>query len=253
MTTPTQNETVLDLSRIAAFLEGLEETIISKLIDRAQFAENLIIYEPGKSGFQGSGELSLFELRLLRQEGMDNEFGRFCAPEERPFNKNLPAPKRHVVLPDSCLALDDCDAVNVSEKILKAYKALIPEICLSGDDEQYGSSVEHDVYALQAIARRIHFGALFVSESKFQSDPKTYMALINKRDIEGLQRLLTRAEVEEKILERVALKVEHLQSQINLAVRRRVPPEAIMTFYRNHVIPLTKEGEVQYFLNRKET
>ena len=62
--------------------------------------------------------------------------------------------------------------------------------------------------------------------------------------------MLTRADVEEKILSRVADKVEHIQAEINPAVRRRIPPQAIMTFYRTHVIPLTKEGEICYFLNR---
>ena len=53
-----------DLDKIATDLEGLEETIIARLIDRAQFRRNRPTYQPGKSGFTGEGALSLFALRL---------------------------------------------------------------------------------------------------------------------------------------------------------------------------------------------
>jgi chorismate mutase len=246
-------ESALDLNLIAAYLEGLEETIIYKLIDRAQFAENRVAYQTGSSGFEGAGNLSLFDLRLRRQEELDVEFGRFCAPEERPFNHDLSKAKREVTLPPSCLKIDDLNAVNLSSRILEAYQAFVPKICPAGNDGQYGSSVEHDIYALQAIARRIHFGALYVAESKYRSDPNTYSELIRQRDTAGLMRLLTRPEVESTILKRVADKVSHIQSYTNLKVRRNIPPEAVLNFYREHVIPLTKEGQIRYFLSRKSS
>lgn len=105
--------------------------------------------------------------------------------------------------------------------------------------------------ALQAIARRIHFGSLYVAESKYQSDKTKYQNMIEAQDRKGLLAALTRTEVEEKILKRVADKVEHIQAEINPAVRRRIPSEEIMAFYRNSIIPLTKEGQVRYFLNRQ--
>lgn len=251
MLLPIRNDKGFDLSAIASNLEGLEETIIFKLMDRAQFAANPVVYQPSRSGFEGAEEQSLFEIRLRRHEDMDSEFGRFCVPEERPFLKGLPEPKRRVSLPESGLHIDDFDAVNVTGQILAAYLDLIPRICLTGDDRQYGSAVEHDVAALQAIGRRVHFGALYVAESKYQMNPSTYDGLVRDGDEEGLMAALTRREVEERILSRIADKVEHIQSQINPAVRRSVPPEAIMDFYRRHVIPLTKAGEIKYFLNRR--
>ena len=84
MLLPIQNERGFDLSSIAANLEGLEETIIFMLINRAQFAQNQMIYEPNASGFEGAEGRSLFEVRLRCHEEMDAEFGRFSAPEERP-------------------------------------------------------------------------------------------------------------------------------------------------------------------------
>jgi chorismate mutase len=161
----------IDLSYIAARLEGLEETIIFKLIDRAQFCANLSAYDQGKSGFTGELSSSLFEIRMIHQERMDAQFGRFCVPEERPFTKGLPSPQRLVNLPDSGLHIRNFNSVSQTDDILISYLELLPKICISGDDGQYGSSVEDDIYALQSIARRIHFGALFVAESKYSRDP----------------------------------------------------------------------------------
>jgi hypothetical protein len=121
MITTIHIESALDLNLIAAYLEGLEETIIYKLIDRAQFAENRVAYQRGTSGFEGAGDVSLFDLRLRRQEEMDVEFGRFCVPEERPFRRDLARPKREVRLPPSCLNIEDYNAVNVTDRILSAW------------------------------------------------------------------------------------------------------------------------------------
>ncbi len=251
MLLPIQNENGFDLSSIAANLEGLEETIIFMLLNRAQFARNQVVYEAGASGFEGGEGKSLFEIRLRRHEEMDAEFGRFHVPEERPFMKGLPDAKRRVDLPDMGLHIKDYDVVNVTEKILAAYLSLISDICESVDDGQYGSAVEHDVAALQAIARRVHFGALYVAESKYQSDREIYQRLVRDGDGERLMRRLTRAEVEERILERIEDKVDSIQAQINPLVRRWIPSRIIMGFYRQHIIPLTKEGEIRYLLNRR--
>jgi chorismate mutase len=251
VTLPAGIEALPDLATIAAHLEGLEETIISKLIDRAQFAQNLAIYRPGQSGFEGAGDTSLLELRLRRHEEMDAEFGRFCMPEERPYFKDLPPPRRRTPPPPHYLLIDDFERVNLSDRIVAAYRSLIPEICLQGDDGHHGSSSEHDVFAIQALGRRVHFGALYVAESKYSADPGSYDELIDRKDVEGIVRRLTRPEVEERILDRVAEKVEHLQSRINSAVRRRIPVDPVIGFYRSHVIPLTKQGEAAYLLNRR--
>ena len=251
MTLPAGIEALPDIATIAAHLEGLEETIISKLIDRGQFAQNLIIYQPGKSGFDGAGGRSLLEVRLRRHEEMDAEFGRFRVPEERPVFKDLPLPRRQTQPPPPYLAIDDFEQVNLSEGIVAAYRTLIPELCLPGDDGHYGSSCEHDVFAIQALGRRVHFGALYVAESKYSADPGSYDELIDREDVEAIIEQLTRPEVEERILDRVARKVEHLQSRINTAVRRRIPAEAVNRFYREHIIPLTKQGEAAYLLHRR--
>lgn len=235
---------------IAARLSGLEETIIARFLDRAQFCENKVAYEKGKSGFEGGGDASLFELRLRYQEEMDAVFGRFCVPEERPFYRDLPPPRRKVHLPDYGLGVTDYNTVNLMPQIVEAYLAAIPSFCVAGDDGQYGSSVEHDVMVLQAISRRVHFGAYFVAEAKYRKDAALYRPLIETGDREGILALLSRPEVEQRILARVREKAEWLQSKVDRRIRKVVDPEFILSFYRDVIIPLTKEGQVRYLLAR---
>ena len=135
-----------DLNLIAAVLEGLEETIIGRLIDRAQFRANMVVYRPGASGFQGEESLSLLGVRMRFHEEMDSQFGRFHVPEERPFRRDLPPSRRGVNLSAGPLALDDYNAVNLTGELRNAYLDLVPRLCRPGDDGQYGSAVEHDVY-----------------------------------------------------------------------------------------------------------
>jgi chorismate mutase len=239
-----------DLERIAADLESLEETIIAKLIDRAQFCRNRAAYRPGKSGFTGEAELSLFLLRLKYQEEMDARFGRFCVPEERPFNRGLPASQRTVTLPEHCLKIRDFDAVNLTADILASYLQRVPVICRPGDDGQHGSSVEHDVYAIQAIARRIHYGAMYVAESKYRAAPDTFQRAADQNDTEALMDLLTRPQVEARILRRVREKTAALQAPARTNTRHVIDPDTVCDYYADQIIPLTKTGEVRYLLKR---
>jgi chorismate mutase len=240
----------VDITTIALVLESLEEEIITKLINRIQFAYNDVIYQPGRSGFENDTTHSLFELRLRAHEHMDARFGRFCVPEERPFTTDLPAAKRRVSLDTGQLHIDDNNRINLCPEILARYRQLLPILCDPGDDGQYGSSVEHDVYALQAIARRVHFGALYVAESKFRSDPGGFGALVAHNDLEGIEQKLTRSDVEATILSRVQEKVKTMQMAVNTRIRKTIDPAIVHAFYRDHIIPLTKKGEVRYLLHR---
>ena len=259
----------LELTLIAAHLEGLEETIIHRLIDRAQFAANERAYRKGESGFDGAGESSLFDMRLRYQEEMDAAFGRYHVPEERPFHRSLPEPKRRVSLPENPLRIADYDRVNLTREIVAEYTRRLPRLCrpssraahapsgpstprtqTSDDDGQYGSSVEHDVLAIQAIARRVHFGALYVAESKYLAMHERLDVLIEADDRPAILELITRPEVERRILTRVAEKVDYVQATINERVRRRIDPADVLDLYRDVIIPLTKEGELRYLSAR---
>lgn len=241
---------ILRLDAIASRLAGLEETLIYKLLDRAQFAGNPGAYEPGKSGFVPSEAASLFALRLRFQEALDTQFGRYKIPEERPFHRDLPEPRRLPPQSETGLTIDDLETINVTASIRSAYCQLLPRLCGTTDDGHWGSSVEHDVICLQALGRRIHFGALYVGESKFQEDSPKFRGLVTARDDAGLMAAITRTEVEERVLARVKAKVEAIQSVSDPALRRLVDPETVVDFFRATIIPLTKDGEIRYLYQR---
>lgn len=240
----------LDLELIAARLEGLEETVINRLVDRAQFARNAEAYRAGGSEFPDEPQRSLFEVRLRYQEEMDSRFARYRVPEERPVNGDLPEPERTTISHPAELAVTDYDAVNLSPQIAEGYLAFVPRLCAKGDDGNYGSSVEHDVLAIQAIARRIHYGALYVSESKYRESPDEFDQLLNRGDRGAVLSRIERPEVEARILSRVAAKVDYVQAQVNTRVRRIVAPEIVLELYRDLIIPLTKEGQLRYLATR---
>ena len=233
---------------VAARLEGFEETIILRLIDRAQFSADIGIYQPGNSFLENH------EKPLQYQTVASGNYGfLFWAIRalRRPFNKDLPEPRRKVVLPDTGLHIQDFQKINLTAKILQDYLNLVPRICPAGDDGQWGSSVELDVYALQAIARRIHYGALYVAESKFRRDPEVYSRLIKEGNPSAILEKLTRKDVEDRIVSRVREKTVSIQTAVNPIVRKVIDPDIVVDFYRNSIIPITKRVKCLYS-NRQE-
>jgi chorismate mutase len=162
------------LEDIAGRLQGLEETLIYKLLDRAQFAHNPEVYQKGKSGFSGQGTQHLF----WHQAPPSGKTGILLWPIPYPrgeaFHRPPPAPGRNPLGWDHPLPLQDLEKVNVTADLLSAYLPFVARICVPGDDRQHGSSVEHDVMALQAISARVHYGAFYVAESKYLGQPKEY-------------------------------------------------------------------------------
>lgn len=238
------------LDQVVSKLASLEEAILMKLLDRCQFAFNEEAYTPGMSGFDPPETASLLELRLLEQETMDAHFGRYLVPEERPFYSGLPAPKRRVPVQDPELRIRELETINLSGRILVSYLDLLPQVCRPGSDGHFGSSVEHDVICLQAIARRVHFAACYVAESKYQSDPEGFQELIDRQDAEELRRKLTREEAEREVLQRVERKLRSLQRASDPSNRYIIDVKPVLVYFRDWIIPLTKEGEVRYLLQR---
>lgn len=142
------------------------------------------------------------------------------------------------------------------------------------DDGNYGSAATIDVEVLQAISRRVHYGK-FVSESKFRSDPAAFIPHILKPNPEALAALITKPEVERKLLQRVRNKAKLYGQDLDPEGRPLafpngnesentsvVPPspggfstgkidvEGVVELYEHYIIPLTKEVEVEYLLKR---
>ncbi|KAJ1548818.1 chorismate mutase aro7 [Cladochytrium tenue] len=258
------SEGPLTLGRIRDELVKMEDAIIFALIERAFFAHNKPIYEKGNPHFAHDGFDGCFLDFILKEiESVHAKVRRYTSPDEYPFTpaQSLPAP----VLPPLRFPRLLCpNDLNVNSHIRQVYlDSIVPAICADRDDGNYGSAVTKDVEALQILSRRVHFGK-FVAEAKFQ-DPSThdeYVRLIKAGDAAGIEALLTNEAVERRLLRRVRNKAAVYGQEItdNGAVSVggkdldpqpvRIPLDVVSDLYERHVIPLTKEVEVQYLLRR---
>mmetsp|Transcript_14143 Transcript_14143/g.21993 ORF Transcript_14143/g.21993 Transcript_14143/m.21993 type:complete len:269 (-) Transcript_14143:231-1037(-) len=259
----------LDLPNIRATLIRQEDTILFNLIERAQFKRNLNVYQKGADFLAGTGvEDSFFNHLLYETESIHSKARRYTSPDEKPFcNKaDLPSPTLPpLVIPADMKPLREID-VNLNKQILERYQQeVIPAICKDGDDGQYGSAAVCDIQTLQALSKRIHYGT-FVAESKFRSKPEEYTRLIKAGDKQGIMDLLTNKEVEDRVIKRVQLKAtaygQEITDETSLvhgpAVSEeqlshfKVNPESMGKLYRDIIIPLTKDVEVEYLMQRLE-
>ena len=98
---------------------------------------------------------------------------------------------------------------------------------------------------------------MFVAEAKF-NDPQLhhkYVELIKKQDSNGILELLTNAQVEQRLLDRLRKKARIYGREIDLNENEdndniRLKPDTICEIYKQYVIPLTKDVEVEYLLHR---
>ncbi|KAI5795060.1 chorismate mutase-like protein [Geopyxis carbonaria] len=247
----------LDLSNIRYQLIRLEDTIIFYLIERVQFPNNPSIYKPQAvkiPNFSGS----FLDWMLLQQEIIHAQVRRYQSPDEYAFFPDqLPEP---FLAPLSYPELLHPNNVNINEKIKDAYiNHIIPKCSAqAGPDrgeakENYGSSATVDVACLQALSRRIHFGK-FVAEAKFREDPERFSKMIREKDIQGLEDSITKKAVEEQVLKRLELKARGYgvdpSAKLPSQEATKINVDAVVNMYRDWVIPMTKEVEIDYLLQR---
>ncbi|KAK1923164.1 chorismate mutase [Papiliotrema laurentii] len=253
---------LLSLDHIRSQLIRLEDTIIFLLIERSQFAQNPKIYQAGQfqqdTGFAGSWlEWFLFEIESFHAKAR-----RYTSPDEYPFTPIERLPKPIIAAQEYPTLLHKPAAshpsVNVNDKILKFYvDRIVPGVTKQTDDGNYGSAATRDVEVLQALSRRIHFG-MFVSESKFLSAPHDFIPhiLASPPNTAALAGLITKPEVEAKLLVRLENKAKLYGAEMDAdgniveAGRTRINVGEIVHMYRDYVIPLTKDVEVDYLVHR---
>ncbi|EIN12976.1 chorismate mutase [Punctularia strigosozonata HHB-11173 SS5] len=268
----------LSLDSIRSILTRLEDTIIFLLIERAQFAHNPKIYQRGAfpelaaQGFDGSW-LDWF---LKETETFHAKARRYTSPDEYPFTEGLPEP---VLGPLPFPQILHPNNVNVNPSILSFYtRSIVPRITKQAtlalaaikrangirgdaeyeDDGNYGSAATIDVEVLAAISKRVHYGK-FVSESKFSDHPSAFIPHIKTRDREKLEALITKPEVEARLLQRLRKKAA-LYAQdfapdgepLGQSGALKIDVDGVVELYENYIIPLTKEVEVDYLLVRLE-
>lgn len=265
----------LSLDRIRSVLTRLEDTIIFGLIERAQFTHNPKIYHKGafeelnKMEFKGSW----LEWFLAETEAFHAKARRYTSPDEYPFTSKLPEP---VLNPVDFPKILHPNSVNANPSILSFYtRQIVPRITkkatvqfaaakrargIIGDEEyeddgNYGSSATIDVEVLQAISKRVHYGK-FVSESKFISDPAAFVPHIQNPNRDALEALITKPEVERRLLQRLRKKATVYAQDLapdgspNQDGPSKIDVDGVVELYEHYIIPLTKEVEVDYLLQR---
>jgi len=94
----------------------------------------------------------------------------------------------------------------------------------------------------------------FVSESKFRDDPAAFIPHIRSRNREVLEGLITKPEVERKLLLRLRKKAAtyaqefspdgEAMSNGHVSANAKIDVDGVVGLYENHIIPLTREVEV---------
>ncbi|KII90612.1 hypothetical protein PLICRDRAFT_39186 [Plicaturopsis crispa FD-325 SS-3] len=265
----------LSLDRIRSVLNRLEDTIIFSLIERAQFAHNPKIYQRGafeelnELGFSGSW----LEWFLKETETFHAKARRYTSPDEYPFSSDLPQP---VLRPLQFPSILYPNKVNKNASILEFYtRTIVPRITRqattalaaikrangavgdaeSEDDGNYGSATTIDVEVLQSISKRVHYGK-FVSESKFIDKPSDFIPHILNPNREALEALITKPEVERRLLQRLRKKALTYAQDFapDGAIldngTGKIDVDGVVDLYESFIIPLTKDIEVDYLLCR---
>ncbi len=243
------NEQLL-LENIRGVLARIEETILFALLERAQFRHNAIIYDADTqeitTPLQGQSLVGYF---LHETEKLHAKLRRYTSPDEHPFFDDLPEPILPELRYDENPLVDN--DVNVNDRLRRIYEQkIVPRVCREGDDQQYGSSAVCDVACLQVLSHRVHYGK-FVAESKYRADPNRLLPAIDAQDADALMNLITDEGVEEHVLRRLRLKAETYCGDFDDPDSDPVlEAETAVEIYRRWIIPLNKQVQVLYLMQR---
>ncbi|KAI9749784.1 MAG: chorismate mutase aro7 [Lichina confinis] len=246
----------LDLSNIRFQLIRLEDTITFHLIERVQFPLNGTIYTAGAVQLPESN-LSFLDWMLREQERLHSLVRRYQSPDEHPFfAEALCTP---ILRPLQYPTVLHANGVNVNEQLKRAYvERILPAACScpgredrGESQENYGSAAVCDVACLQALSRRVHFGK-FVAEAKFRGEPARFAALVRANDRAAIAAAITDEKVERKILERLRFKAQMYGMDPTTAAEgvTKINVDAVVAMYQDIVIPLTKQVEIEYLMQR---
>ena len=222
--------------------------------------------------------------------------GITCSPDEYPFTSDLPEPVLSLLEFPAILYPNKIN-VNPSILSFYT-RAIIPRITrratlalatkkraqgIIGDEEyeddgNHGSAATLDVEVLQSISKRVHYGQCvcdiimcqpprpnnnsspgkFVSESKFRENPAAFIPHILNPNREALDALITKPEVEKKLLLRLQKKAATYAQDIVEGdapsnglngKANKIDVDGVVDLYESYIIPLTKEVEVRTSFN----
>jgi len=262
MTTAAPDADVLKLENIRQALVRQEDSIVFNLIERAQYPINADIYHPerciGLSEYKrhqmmASGGSGCFaDYMMYKIEKVHAQARRYAQPTEVPFFGPLPDPVlQPLAAAPNVLA---AHSVDINAKILAVYRdEIVPRICATGDDGNHGSAAVQDVQCLQSMATRIYYG-LFVAESKFLINREAYSEMIRRGDRQGLWDAITHRAVEDRNVQRVTRKAATFSQEVSqdnaTGTKFKIQPAFAGDCFERYMMPLTKEVEVSYLLQR---
>jgi chorismate mutase len=131
--------------------------------------------------------------------------------------------------------------LNFTTRIMVEYQAFLPKFCVNDDDHQYGSTADRDVTTLQAISQRIHYGAR-IMEVKYNKRKKLFDRLVRTKDFDAIRANITDDERETRVLKSV------LKRATTFGLDK---PHEIVAFYRDSIIPMTKDVQIEYLFRRE--
>ena len=92
----------------------------------------------------------------------------------------------------------------------------------------------------------------FVSESKFRDNPAAFIPHIKSRNRAALDALITKPEVEQRLLQRLRKKASLYAinftsdgEPLNDSATRKIDVDGVVELYEHYIIPLTKEVEAR--------
>ena len=236
----------MELEKVRDRLIELEDIIIKGLCERANYKQNLEIYEHNAEQFKykNNFEGTYFDFMFKQIENVHSIAGRYNCFDEKPFYKGLEEcqveREYNSQIPDEILKFSK--KINFSPWIKIGYLNFINELCEKDEDVHYGDSTLCDIFNLQAISKRIHYGIL-VMEAKYKDNQSQYDKLLSQNNDISIGSALKNVSVEQKVLQRVK------EKSIKNGFKN---PNKIVKFFKNCIIPMTIQVELDYIFSKKE-
>ena len=236
----------MELDKVRDRLIELEDIIIKGLWERSNYKQNLPIYDHNAEEFKykNNYEGTYFDFMFKQIENVHSIAGRYNCFDERPFYKGLQecqvSREYNSQIPEEILKFSK--KINFSPWIKIAYLNFITELCEEGEDAHYGDSALSDIFNLQAVSKRIHYGIL-VMEAKYKDNQTQYDKLLSQNNDIAIGAALKNVSVEQKVLQRVK------EKSIKTGFKK---PDIIVKFFKNYIIPMTIQVELDYIFSKRE-
>lgn len=139
--------------------------------------------------------------------------------------------------------------------------ARLPSMLKSSNPSASACIMVSAVHKINSRPLIIFVAGKFVSESKFQENPTAFIPHILERNRAALEGLITKPEVERKLLQRLQKKAATYAQDFapdgeskrdadgNVILTAKIDVDGVVDLYESFIIPLTKEVEVSHLMS----